>query len=218
MNRIWTRRHWMNAALAGAAGLSLARLGFAQAQAETGAEEAKLPEREIELFNTHTNETAKVVFRRGDKYQDDALEALKKVLRDHRNGESHDMDAGLFDQLHDLALAAGCAPSYEIISGYRSPESNDKMSAKPGSGVAKKSLHMQGRAMDVRLRNCPCDKLRDLATPPRKAEWATTSARTSYTSTPGRSAPGWGSWCRAGLSRCQVGLRRAGGCFVKQLH
>lgn len=163
MNRIWTRRRWLSTALAGAAGLSIARLGFAQGQAEAGADGARLAEREIELLNTHTNETAKVVFRRGDKYQGDALAALKKVLRDHRNGESHDMDAGLFDQLHYLALAAGCEPRYEIISGYRSPESNDKMSAKPGSGVAKKSLHMQGRAMDVRLMHCPCDKLRELA-------------------------------------------------------
>jgi uncharacterized protein YcbK (DUF882 family) len=153
----------LNAALAGTMGVSVARFGFAQAQAEVAAAEAKLPEREIELFNTHTKETVKVVFRRGDKYQDDALAALKKILRDHRNGESHDMDAGLFDQLYELALAANCEPSYEIISGYRSPESNDKMSAKPGSGVAKKSLHMQGRAMDVRLRHCPCEKLRDLA-------------------------------------------------------
>jgi uncharacterized protein YcbK (DUF882 family) len=163
MSRIWTRRRWLNTALAGTAGLSLARLGLAQAPVEAAAEGARIPERQIELFNTHTNETAKVVYKRGEKYQDDALSALKTVLRDHRNGESHDMDARLFDQLYDLALAAGCEPSYEIISGYRSPESNDKMSAKPGSGVAKKSLHMQGRAMDVRLRHCSCDTLRDLA-------------------------------------------------------
>jgi uncharacterized protein YcbK (DUF882 family) len=65
--------------------------------------------------------------------------------------------------LFELAAAANCHPHFEIISGYRSPESNDKMSSKPGSGVAKKSLHMQGRAMDVRLRNCDCAKLRDLA-------------------------------------------------------
>jgi uncharacterized protein YcbK (DUF882 family) len=163
MNGMWTRRRWLNAALAAAAGVTFARLGFAQAQAQAGSSEAGIPERQIELFNTHTNETAKVVFRRGDKYQEDALATLRKVLRDHRNGESHDMDAALFDQLYDLALAADCEPSYEIISGYRSPESNDKMSSRPGSGVAKKSLHMQGRAMDVRLKNCSCEKLRDLA-------------------------------------------------------
>jgi uncharacterized protein YcbK (DUF882 family) len=163
MNETWNRRRLLRDVLAAGAGLSFARLGFTQAPPERAPEVAKLPERQIELFNTHTNETVKVVFKRGDQYQDDALAALKKVLRDHRNGESHDMDARLFDQLYDLAVAAECEPSYEIISGYRSPESNDKMSARPGSGVAKKSLHMQGRAMDVRLRHCTCEKLRDLA-------------------------------------------------------
>jgi uncharacterized protein YcbK (DUF882 family) len=122
-----------------------------------------LPTRNIELYNTHTRETVSVVFKRGNDFDPAALTTLRNVLRDHRNDESHDMDPRLFDQLYDLALAAQCEPHYEIISGYRSPESNDQMSAKPGSGVAKKSLHMQGRAMDVRLRGFPCEKLRDLA-------------------------------------------------------
>jgi uncharacterized protein YcbK (DUF882 family) len=87
----------------------------------------------------------------------------KNILRDRRNGEAHDMDVRLYDQLFDLARAAQVEPHYEIISAYRSQESNDKMSSRPGSGVAKKSLHMQGRAIDVRLRNCPTSKLRDLA-------------------------------------------------------
>jgi uncharacterized protein YcbK (DUF882 family) len=163
MSRIWTRRQYLNAVFAAAAGVSCARLGYTRTQVEAAAAERSLPARDLELFNTHTKETVKVVFKRGDQFQDDALAALKKILRDRRNGESHDMDPRLFDQLYDLAQAAACAPSYEIISGYRSPESNDKMSAKPGSGVAKKSLHMQGRAMDVRLRNCSCERLRDLA-------------------------------------------------------
>jgi uncharacterized protein YcbK (DUF882 family) len=37
------------------------------------------------------------------------------------------------------------------------------MAARPGSGVSKNSLHMQGRAMDVRLEGCTVEKLRDLA-------------------------------------------------------
>jgi len=165
MRSAWTRRRWLNATLASGAALAFAPLGLAQAPAATASAPApaKLPERQIELFNTHTNETVGVVFKHGDKYDEAALAALKNVLRDYRNGQTHDMDAGLFDQLYDLAAAAACEPRYEIISGYRSPESNDKMSAQPGSGVAKKSLHMQGRAMDVRLRNCSCEKLRDLA-------------------------------------------------------
>jgi len=122
-----------------------------------------LPERTIKLFNTHTNETVSVVFKRGDDFDAEALTKLNHVTLDHRSGESHDMDAKLFDQLFDLAQACGVAPDFEIISGYRSPESNAKMSAREGSGVAKKSLHMQGRAIDVRLRKCATSRLRDLA-------------------------------------------------------
>jgi uncharacterized protein YcbK (DUF882 family) len=120
-------------------------------------------ERSIELFNTHTRETVHVVYKRGDQYDPDALAKLNHVLIDHRSGEVHEMDPHLFDQLVDLAAAAGVEPSYEIISGYRSPESNSKMAAMPGSGVSKRSLHMQGRAMDVRLKGCTVERLRDLA-------------------------------------------------------
>jgi uncharacterized protein YcbK (DUF882 family) len=120
-------------------------------------------ERTIELFNTHTRDTVRVVFKRDGRYVPEALEQLSKILVDHRSGETHPMDPGLFDQLFDLARAAGVEPSYEIISGYRSPESNSQMAAKPGSGVSKNSLHMQGRAMDVRLKGCTVERLRDLA-------------------------------------------------------
>ncbi|HET9865026.1 MAG TPA: DUF882 domain-containing protein [Steroidobacteraceae bacterium] len=120
-------------------------------------------ERHLELHNTHTGETASVMYRRGEEYQDPAIAALRHVMRDHRNDTAHDIDLALYDQLYDLAVAAGCPPYYEIISGYRSPESNAKMAARPGSGVAKHSLHMEGRAIDVRLHQCPCADLRDLA-------------------------------------------------------
>jgi uncharacterized protein YcbK (DUF882 family) len=155
MTAISTRRQWLKLLGGGAAGFSLSRLA--------GAQEAPPEERNLELFNTHTQERAHVVFKRGADYDPAALETLKKLLRDHRNGEMHDMDPRLYDQLFELARAANCHPHYEIISAYRSQESNDKMSSRPGSGVAKKSLHMQGRAMDVRLKNCDCAKLRDLA-------------------------------------------------------
>jgi uncharacterized protein YcbK (DUF882 family) len=135
---------------------------IARAQDAVGAGDA-LPERELELYNTHTRESAKVVYRRGEDYVPASLDRLELLLRDHRSGESHDMDVKLYDQLFDLATEAGVAPHYEIISGYRSPESNAKMAAREGSGVSKKSLHMQGRAVDVRLRSCPTAKLRDLA-------------------------------------------------------
>jgi uncharacterized protein YcbK (DUF882 family) len=144
------------------AGLLLASALAAQ-EAPPPTTEGSIEERSIELYNTHTRETVKVIFKRGDRFEPAALEQLKKVLVDHRSGDVHDMDPALFDQLYDLALAAGVPPSYEIISGYRSVESNSKMAARPGSGVSKRSLHMQGRAIDVRLKGCTVEKLRDLA-------------------------------------------------------
>jgi uncharacterized protein YcbK (DUF882 family) len=159
----WTRRRWLQTVVAGSVSLPLARFVSAQDSSGQQAVASESPERFIQLLNTHTNETLGVVYKRGREYDHAALAKLKNLLRDHRNGEVHDMDPGLYDQLHDLALAADCDPHFEIISGYRSAESNAKMSSRPGSGVAKKSLHMDGRAVDVRLCRCSCSNLRDLA-------------------------------------------------------
>ena len=164
VNTAWTRRRWIKTALAGSAGLALAQFaGAEELAAAADAEAAKPVERFVELFNTHTGETFHAVFKKGGEFDAVALARFNRVLRDHRNGQVHQIDPRLFDQMHDLALAAHCEPRFEIISGYRSPESNDKMSARAGSGVAKKSLHMQGRALDLRLKGCSCSALRDLA-------------------------------------------------------
>lgn len=160
MNDLWTRRQLMKSALASGVSLAVARFAIAQGNSVS---ETPYPERSIELHNIHTDETVSVVYRRGDAFVPRAVASLRNLLRDHRNGEVHDIDPGLYDQLHDLAVAAGCEPRFEVISGYRSPESNAKMASRPGSGVARHSLHMQGQAMDVRMRGCSCSNLRDLA-------------------------------------------------------
>jgi uncharacterized protein YcbK (DUF882 family) len=158
MNPRWTRRSLVKSALAGASGIAFAR--FAEAEEIAATPPAR--EYSLELYNTHTRETVDVIFRRGTVYDEAALASLDHVLRDHRNGQQRQMDPRLFDQLHSLAEAAGVPAKYEIISGYRSPESNAKM-ATPGSGVAKKSQHIEGRAIDVRLKGVSCADLRDLA-------------------------------------------------------
>lgn len=150
-----SRRSLLKTLIAGGAGMALGNVVFAEG-------DAPVDERRIELFNTHTRETANVVFRRGKEYDAASLATLRNILRDHRNGESHDIDVGLYEQLSDLAIAAQRAPSYEIISGYRSPASNARMAA-AGNGVSKNSLHMSGRAIDVRLKDYSCAGLRDLA-------------------------------------------------------
>jgi uncharacterized protein YcbK (DUF882 family) len=121
-----------------------------------------MPERWIELKSIHTGEAVKVAFAKGSGADAAALARLQHVLRDYRANEEHAMDPALFEQLIDLAEAARREPRYEIISGYRSPKTNAQLRAN-GHGVAEHSLHMEGRAIDVRLEGCDCKTLRDLA-------------------------------------------------------
>ena len=121
-----------------------------------------LERRSLTLVNTHTAERVSVEFLRDGQWCQDALAQLTHVLRDHRSGLEHPIDCGLFEQLHDLAVFADRDAHYEVISGYRSPQTNEKLH-NASSGVAKRSLHMEGRAIDVRLVGYRTDRLRDLA-------------------------------------------------------
>jgi uncharacterized protein YcbK (DUF882 family) len=118
--------------------------------------------RSIELTNTHTGEQVAVGYFRAGTYREDSLAALNHLLRDHRSGDVAQIDRRLFDLLHDVAVLAGREPRFEVISGYRSPVTNAMLNAR-SNGVAKHSLHMEGRAVDVRLAGYRTDRLRDLA-------------------------------------------------------
>lgn len=120
-------------------------------------------ERRLRLFHTHTGERIDIVYRRGNAYLDDALAELDHFLRDHRTGQELHYDPHLFDLLADLTAAAG-KPDAEIavICGYRSPWSNEFLRAHT-AGVAKHSLHMQARAIDIRLPGVSTLDLRDAA-------------------------------------------------------
>ena len=120
-------------------------------------------ERRLRLFHTHTDEHIDIVYRRGNAYLDDALRKLDHFLRDHRTGQELHYDPHLFDLLADLTAAAG-KPDAEIavICGYRSPRSNEFLRAHT-AGVAKHSLHMQARAIDIRLPGVATRDLRSAA-------------------------------------------------------
>jgi uncharacterized protein YcbK (DUF882 family) len=118
--------------------------------------------REVSLHNLHTGERLDVRYAEDGQYLPGALSRLNHLLRDHRNGEATLIDPRLFDQLHVLATAAGCAPLYGVISGYRSPASNEQL-REHSEGVARHSLHMEGRAIDVRPVQLGTKRLRELA-------------------------------------------------------
>lgn len=123
---------------------------------------ATLERRSISLVNTHTGEDLAVDYFRGGEWCEESLAALDHLLRDHRSGDVARMDRRLFDLLHDLAVTVGREPRYEVISGYRSPQTNAMLNSR-SNGVAKKSLHVQGRAIDVRLPGLRTDRLREIA-------------------------------------------------------
>lgn len=117
----------------------------------------------LAFVNTHTSESLRVVYREGPRYLAEALARIDHVLRDHRTGDVHPIDPALLDQLDRLAAMLGVGKDpYHVISGYRSPRSNSMLAARSG-GVAKKSLHMEGRAIDIRIPGVPLARVREAA-------------------------------------------------------
>jgi uncharacterized protein YcbK (DUF882 family) len=114
--------------------------------------------RRIALNNLHTGEKLEIEYFRDAEYLTDALAAIEVLLRDFRNGEKHVIDPKLMDYLVDAAAQAGVPAAYSVISGYRSPETNAQLH-EHSSGVSQKSLHMQGRAIDVRMAGVDCADL-----------------------------------------------------------
>ncbi len=149
MTRSNSRRHFL-ACLGGA--LTAASLAE-PAAASLGALQsgtAALEPRTLAFDNLHTGEKAKVEYWANGKYLPDALKQVNFILRDFRNGEIHRIDPKLLDLLNRLQANLGTAQPFEVISGYRSPQTNAMLHAE-GHGTATHSLHMQGMAIDIRL-------------------------------------------------------------------
>jgi uncharacterized protein YcbK (DUF882 family) len=121
-----------------------------------------IEERVLSFVHTHTHERLTVPYFAGGKYIPEGLARLKAFLRDHRTGDEHEIDTSLFDLLNDLRLATGTKSPFQVISGYRSPRTNS-MLREHGSGVSRGSLHLQGRAIDIRLADFRTAALRDAA-------------------------------------------------------
>jgi uncharacterized protein YcbK (DUF882 family) len=124
---------------------------------------ASAPEYRLRLFHTHTGERIDIVYRRGDEYIPEALDKLNQYLRDHRTGAVLAYDPRVFDLLHDLDAKLG-RPNGEIavVCGYRTPWSNEFLRTH-GHGVAVHSLHMQAKAIDIRMPGVESSSVRDAA-------------------------------------------------------
>jgi uncharacterized protein YcbK (DUF882 family) len=129
--------------LLAAAAAAIAVPGSAGAASQAG-------RRSLSFLNLHTEESLSTVYWTDGRYLPQAMEAIHRIFRDHRADEVAAMDPRLLDLLFDLRQRLGSQEPYHIISGYRSPATN-QMLARQGRGVAPNSLHKEGQAADVRL-------------------------------------------------------------------
>jgi len=116
----------------------------------------------LAFLNTHTGERLDVVYAEQGRYHEDALAAIDHLLRDHRTGEVAAIDRPLLDTLARLRGALDSAQPFHVISGYRSPATNARLAAASG-GVARRSLHLEGRAIDIRMPGRSLEQLRSAA-------------------------------------------------------
>jgi uncharacterized protein YcbK (DUF882 family) len=123
---------------------------------------AAVTERRLDFLHTHTREALSVAYASLAGYRREALARIDQFLRDFRTGDVHSIDPGLLDLLNDLAALTGTVEPFHVISGYRSPRTNAMLRGR-SEGVARHSLHMDGKAIDVRLPDVPLRQLRDAA-------------------------------------------------------
>jgi uncharacterized protein YcbK (DUF882 family) len=123
-------------------------------------------EKELSFFHTHTNETLQTAYCCDGQYQPAALAQVNHFLRDFRVNEEHPIDPKLLDLLFALGTELQTRDRYHVISGYRSPETNSMLRERGGeqTGVAVHSLHMVGKAIDIRVPSVPLAELRKAAT------------------------------------------------------
>lgn len=107
-------------------------------------------DRSLALHNLHTGEKITATYWAEGQYQADELAAINRVLRDHRTGDIAEMDPHLIELLAQLHARVDGKRPFDVISGYRSPATNAKL-RQNSNGVAKKSYHMQAKAIDVAL-------------------------------------------------------------------
>ena len=136
------RRSFLKSSVVLASALSLPAMART-AQAVPG-------ERTLRLYNTHTGESLRSVFWAEGQFLPESLADINKLLRDHRSNTVAEIDPQLLVLLNRVSTQVGGDRVLHVISGYRSPETNQKL-AEASDGVARHSMHLEGKAIDIRM-------------------------------------------------------------------
>ncbi len=155
-----SRREFVSAMATALPGMAIATADVFAAPAAGAA--AAPGSRSLSFTHLHTSERLSIAYYKDGAYIPEALGALNHLLRDFRTGEEHDIDPALFDLLHALAGRTGAGQPFQVISGFRSPLTNATLRQR-SEGVAARSLHMVGQAIDIRVADVPLPKLKAAA-------------------------------------------------------
>lgn len=147
----YTRRKFLQLSTCGAVSLVLPQRVWAQNSTK-----------ELAFYNLHTDEKLRLVYYEKEAYVPSALSALNRLLRDWRTGDVSPIDPALFDQLYTLQQLVERREPYHVICGFRTPKTNQSLANHSG-GVAKHSLHMQGKAIDIALPGMNISQLHEAA-------------------------------------------------------
>lgn len=141
----------------GGAALAMATAFPAVAQAHASGTRA------LKLYNVNSRESIHEAYMKNGQYYRPGIQRLTNFMRDWRNNQVHTINMDVFEILYGVQTNLGVEDSgLHLISGYRSPQTN-RMLRRRSSGVAKYSLHLDGRAADIRVPGVSLWKLRQTA-------------------------------------------------------
>ena len=119
--------------------------------------------RSLKIYYVHTGEKAVITYKRNGQFDPRGLEQLNRILRDWRKNQPTKMNPRLFDLIWEVYRESGSHEFINVICGFRSPDTNEMLRTRNAhTGVAKKSQHMLGNAMDFYIPDVKLAKLREI--------------------------------------------------------
>jgi uncharacterized protein YcbK (DUF882 family) len=106
--------------------------------------------RSLAMYSPHTGESVNLVYCENGSYVPGALNEINYFFRDFRANLVKPIDPRLLDLLHAIHQSSDATKPFNLVSGYRSPQTNAMLAAQY-EGVARHSMHIEGKAADINL-------------------------------------------------------------------
>lgn len=108
--------------------------------------------RKVNFSNHRTGERLNIIYYADGAYIPEAVDEISYILRDWRRNEIMPINQRAIDIAAAVYRKVDANEPLQVISGYRSPETNQQLRRK-GRGVAKNSFHTRGMAIDLTMQS-----------------------------------------------------------------